>query len=224
MLVALLMALAGAPAVAADSVCYGRPGKGRLEGGVALPLSGSNYAAYSRLSRLLDRNYVHSRVRRVLLAAYGDLARTNPELRFVYGETGHEKGGPIPPHRTHRNGLSVDFMVPVRDAKGRVATLPAHPGNRWGYDVEFDANARTRDGLSIDFAATATHLRRLHEAAVRERIGIRQVIFDPGYLPRLYATPDGGYLRRHLHFMPKQAWVRHDEHYHVDFVVPCKPL
>jgi len=27
-----------------------------------------------------------------------------------------------------------------------------------------------------------------------------------------------------LNFMKGEAWVRHDEHYHVDFAVPCKPL
>ena len=40
---------------------------------------------------------------------------------------------------------------------------------------------------------------------------------------KLFATPRGAYLQQHLHFMARPAWVRHDEHYHVDFR-PCAPL
>jgi len=45
---------------------------------------------------------------------------------------------------------------------------------------------------------------------------------DRPYLPRLFATPRGPYLQQHLSFMKAKPWVRHDEHYHVDFAVPCK--
>jgi penicillin-insensitive murein DD-endopeptidase len=58
----------------AESVCYGRPGKGRLEGGVALPLSGKNFVSYSRLASLLDRNFVHSQVADIVVESYEALA------------------------------------------------------------------------------------------------------------------------------------------------------
>ncbi|MBB5207724.1 penicillin-insensitive murein endopeptidase [Chiayiivirga flava] len=216
----LLGALGGALPTHAASTCYGRPGDGRLDNGVPLPLSGENFVAYSHLSRMFDRNFVHDRVANVMLAAYATLAKHHPSLVFVYGETGHEAGGPMPPHRTHQNGLLVDFMVPLRDADGTSAPLPTWPWNRYGYDLEFDAEG-TLDDTRIDFAAIAAHLRALHEAARAQGIGIRQVIFDPPYLAKLHATPDGDYLRRHLQFLPRPAWVRHDEHYHVDFAVRC---
>ena len=54
--------------------------------------------------------------------------------------------------------------------------------------------------------------------------GIALVIFDTAYLPRLRATPRGPYLQQNLKFMKGKPWVRHDEHYHVDFAVNCKPL
>ena len=50
------------------------------------------------------------------------------------------------------------------------------------------------------------------------------MILDPAYLPALLATPRGPYLRARLRFMKKPAWIRHDEHYHVDFAVPCQPM
>jgi penicillin-insensitive murein endopeptidase len=50
------------------------------------------------------------------------------------------------------------------------------------------------------------------------------VIFDPPMLPRLFETARGPYLKQNVKFMATPAWVRHDEHYHVDFAVPCKPM
>jgi len=223
-----MMAFAGlcltAPtADGAESVCFGNPAKGRLENGVALPDSGPNFTAYSRLASILDRNYVHSQVAGVVAEAYGDLASSRQDLVFVYGESGHRRGGPFPPHRTHQNGLSVDFMVPVRDRSGRSVPVPTNPLNRYGYDLEFDRKGQA-DGYRIDFEAIALHLDALDRAARRQGIGIERVIFDPAYLPVLFATSRGGDLPSRMTFMRQQAWVRHDEHYHVDFAVACRAL
>ena len=50
------------------------------------------------------------------------------------------------------------------------------------------------------------------------------MILDPPFLPKLLRTQRGPYLEQNLRFMQGKAWVRHDEHYHVDFAVPCKPI
>jgi penicillin-insensitive murein endopeptidase len=142
---------------------------------------------------------------------------------FVYGETGRAAGGRFKPHRTHQNGLSVDFLVPVTDRKGKSVPLPTRIGNRWGYDIEFDANARF-DEYAIDFDALAEHLYQLHTAAKARGVGIALVIPDPPFLPKLFTTARGRYLEQNLPFMRGKAWWRHDEHYHVDFQVPCKPI
>ena len=44
------------------------------------------------------------------------------------------------------------------------------------------------------------------------------MIFDPRLQPALFASRGGENLRQHMHFSPRDAWVRHDEHYHVVFV------
>jgi penicillin-insensitive murein DD-endopeptidase len=49
------------------------------------------------------------------------------------------------------------------------------------------------------------------------------VILTPEYLPLLWATPTGATLKKKLPFMQKPAWVRHDEHYHVDFGEAANP-
>ena len=219
--VAGMLLLAACAAVRAESVCHGSVSRGRIDNAVALPAQGPNFQAYSQLGVSLGRTYVHSRVRDIVLDAYQASAAALPGKTFVYGETGTAQGGPIRPHRTHQNGLSVDFFVPVTDPAGHSLPLPGSMANKFGYDIEFDAKGRYA-GYAIDFEAIGEHLYQLDLAARRHGSGLALVIFDPPYLPRLFATRHGAALRG-LHFMQGRAWVRHDEHYHVDFALPCRP-
>lgn len=220
---ALALLLTSASISAGESQCFGSVSNGRIEHAVQLPGNGANFSAYSSIGIVAGRTWVHSKVERAMTAAWTRLAQTNPEVHFVYGETGWQNGGRLYPHRTHQNGLSVDFFVPVLDAQGRSARLPLSLGNRYGYDLEFDANGRLGE-LTIDFVAMAEHLHQLARAAREANIGIAMVIFDPPLLPKLFATPRGARLKTELRFMPRRAWVRHDEHYHVDFLLPCARL
>jgi penicillin-insensitive murein endopeptidase len=215
--------LAPALAGAAESTCFGTVARGRLENGVSLPSGGANFSSYSTAAQLLGRTYVHSRVGEVVVAAYAALEQAAPGKVFVYGETGWKSGGRIKPHRTHQNGLSVDFMVPVVDARGKSVPLPTSAANRYGYDVEFDAAGRSGE-LALDFPTIAEHLYQLDAAARARGLGIALVIFERSYLPRLFATPRGPYLEHNLKFMRGKPWIRHDEHYHVDFAVECRAL
>lgn len=222
--VLLVCALAAARhAVASESQCYGTVGKGRLENSVKLPTSGANFSAYSTLGAAAGRTHVHGKVADILLTAYGELAKAQPSTHFVYGETGWSSGGRLRPHRTHQNGLSVDFFVPVRDAEGNSVPLPTGLTNKLGYDIEFDTTGRYGE-YTIDFPALAEHLYQLQQAARAKGVGVSLVILDPVYLPKLFTTARGPHLEKTLPFMKGKPWVRHDEHYHVDFSVPCKPL
>jgi penicillin-insensitive murein endopeptidase len=206
----------------AQSQCFGTVSHGRLEGGVRLPIEGPNFAPYSLTAAAVGRTYVHSTVAEIFKEAYAGLEESMPDVAFVYGEAGWRSGGRFRPHRTHQNGLSVDFFVPVRDAAGRSVPIPTAPTNRFGYDLEFNRAGRLGE-LSIDFAALAAHLHQLDMAARRHGSRLALVIVDPVYIPKLLATPSGPQIR-HLPYMVGKPWVRHDEHMHVDFVIPCKPL
>ena len=207
----------------ANSVCYGTTSRGRLEGGVALPRRGPNFSPYSELGVTAGRTYVHSTVARIVIDAYAALERAASGKHFVYGETGWASGGSFKPHRTHQNGLSVDFMVPVLDAAGNSVPLPATLGNRYGYALEFDHRGRL-DRLTIDFDAIAEHLVQLAQAAHKHGAGIALVILDPDYVRRVHESRRGADVRQAISFMTARPWVRHDDHYHVDFKIACKSL
>lgn len=202
---------------ARPSKSTGTVSNGSLEYGKRLPTSGRNFVAYSRIGALLGRNSVHSSVRDVVVDAYAALERSVPGWTFTYGETGWPSGGRLRPHRSHQNGMSVDFMVPLRDiASGEPVRFPSSIVNKLGYGLEFDEVGASAE-YRIDFEVIARHLVALDGAAKRHGLTIAKVILAPEYLPLLWATETGAALRKRLPFMEKAAWIRHDEHYHVDF-------
>lgn len=202
------------------STCYGTTVDGRLENGVQLPRSGNNFVTYSNVARLAGRTYVHSEVKEIVVAAYAALETSQPNKVYKYAETGFAEGGQFKPHKTHRNGLSVDFITPVRNADGESVHLPTHPFNKFGYDIEFDADGGY-EGFSIDYDALAAHIVELDKAAKAKGYKLWRVIFDPQLQPGLYATRYGSYIKANIQLSTQRSWVRHDEHYHVDFIVPC---
>jgi len=210
--------------VAADetpSTCYGTTANGRLAHGWQLPSSGENFSAYSLLGVGTGRTYLHSEVQQIVVETYAELQRKAPNKVFVYGETGWEDGGQFRPHKTHQNGLSVDFFVPVLNSDGESEALPTHTFNKFGYNIEFN-NQGQYDEYRIDYDAMALHLLTLKQVADRHGVKIWRVIFDNVLQKQLFATQYGTQLQSALTFSKKKPWVRHDEHYHVDFELPCQ--
>jgi len=203
--------------IGGESVCRGKTSGGTVSGSTRLPAYGENYRTYCLMCIPALRTYGHNAVIDTTEEAFRELSRTHPNTRFVYGEVGFPWGGRFPPHRTHQNGLSIDFMVPlVGDAE-----IPTTLWNRFGFDAEYDTDG-TGDGGQIDFDAIAAHLLAL-DAAARKRGGqIHRVFFAPDLQDDLFAAESGGAVRDTIQFNKKQSWVRHDDHYHVDFVFKCE--
>ncbi|KOR32931.1 peptidase [Achromatium sp. WMS3] len=222
-LILIMILMIAALGYAKESICYGTTSNGRLKGGVQLPSQGKNFISYSVTAALLGRTYVHSKVRKIIIRSYKTLETQAPGKVFKYAETGFREGGRFRPHKTHRNGLSVDFMVPVVNQEGNSVYLPTNYFNKLGYGIEFNSKSKYA-GYTIDYVAMAAHIVSLHKAAKSYGANLWRVIFDPKLQPHLFRTKYGKYLKRHVQFSKRRSWVRHDEHYHVDFKIRCRPL
>jgi penicillin-insensitive murein endopeptidase len=205
----------------AQSVCHGRVDSGRIDGAVSLPRQGLNFVRMAQGPVSAGRVYVHTLVREIVLDTYAALAIERPRIRWVYGETGLAQGGPIPPHKTHQNGLSIDLFVPVLDKSGQSVQFPNLPDNGYGYQVDFDARGENATH-TIDFENLGELLYQLHIAAQSQGSALSRVIFERELRPRLFQTTRGPWLKAHIPFPDWDDSVRHDDHIHVDFLVPCR--
>jgi penicillin-insensitive murein endopeptidase len=200
----------------AESASVGTPSKGSLKDGVSFAAQGAGFVTYSKLGNLIGRQYVHSRVHDALVAAFGALHAAAPDRTFVLGETGLKAGGRFPPHRTHQNGLSVDIFMPVLDSQSQHALMPTAPWNKFGYSLEFDRSGRG-EGLTIDFESVAQLLLEVHRQADLHGLAVDRIIVAPEYVDRVLSANAPGIRKLEQLFMRKPAWVRHDEHLHIDF-------
>jgi penicillin-insensitive murein endopeptidase len=205
------------------SVSVGTPEKGKLINGKRLPTRGGNFKAYSFLGAALGRSATHHRVRDLILDNYRIVQMEFSGTYFVYGEIGWPKGGPFYPHRTHQNGLAVDFMVPVLNRDGKSVPIPTSIFNRFGYGLEFDRKGKSGD-LTIDFDAMAAHLFYLLQKCPQYGIRIDRILFDPHLQSHLLDAPYGKKIKGRIRFNQRPAWVRHDDHYHVIFSISDKHL
>lgn len=206
-----------------QSTCYGTTANGRLENALQLPSNGPNFESYSSVADMAGRTFVHSTVASIIVHSYRALELEQPDKVYKYAETGFKQGGKFWPHKTHQNGLSVDFMTPVKNADGVSVHLPTTPFNKYGYNIEFN-KAGVYENLSIDYEALAAHIVALHKTAKAQGYDLWRVIFDPQLQPGLFKTCFADYLQANIQFSKKRSWVRHDEHYHVDFLLPCEKL
>lgn len=193
---------------------------GRLVNGKRLPTSGPNFMAYGYLPVAIGRNSLNDRVRSVVLDAYETIELSHPSIRYVYGECSWPSGGRLRPHVTHRNGLSIDFMVPVTRA-GESTAIKTSAFNKYGYTLEFDEHGYCAAyDYHLDAEAMAAHLLALYEAAGKRSLRIRRVIFAPELQPLLLQTRLGPDIKKIVTFSKERPWIRHDEHYHIDFENP----
>jgi len=103
------------------STSLGTVSKGSLINGKLMPFEGDNFYYFDTASYLNHRAYVNHDLKNTLLDGYSELDSIYPGRAFVLMECSNKKGGKLFPHRTHQNGLSVDFMMPRRFAATTIA-------------------------------------------------------------------------------------------------------
>lgn len=182
-----------------------------------LPSSGTNFKTYSRFLSTIGRTHVHSRLKVTILDSYKNLEKTAPHITWVFAETGWKNGGNFWPHRTHRNGLSIDFIVPVVDKKNNATTMYLWPFNGYGYNIRFNSQG-IYGGYKIDFPSIIKHVHALKASCSQHGLIIKRIILDPPLLKLLKDEPTYE-LITDIPFMGEHAWFPHDSHYHIDFAI-----
>lgn len=199
---------------ARPSVSHGSVRNGRVENAKRLPFQGENFTTYSFPGYLFGRTFVHEKVKKTVLDAFAKCAEKVPGTTFVIGETGLADGGIFHPHRTHRNGLSIDIMTPLLRYGEPFHTH--HLFNLWGYALEFDDHGYLNKRTGIDYDSLGEIILALKEAAAHNGLSIEKVIFDPVLRPPLFATEAGKKIRD-LPYTRNRIILRHDDHFHIDF-------
>lgn len=127
-------------------------------------------------------------------------------------------------HRTHENGLSIDFMMPLKKKNGKQRKRYDYMG-LWHYLLKFDSDGQLSFDAKteIDFETMAKHILALDDAARENGLRIKKVILKINLKDDFFQTKSGQAVkRRGIYFaksLPKVVDNMHDDHYHVDFVV-----
>ena len=103
------------------------------------------------------------------------------------------------------------------------AALKCHKCGRDGVaHLSAADNATWLRNKSVSLDTLPEGFKQVRDTSREHGIGIRRIIFDVAQQPKLAATASGAQVMRRFAFNKQQSWVRHDEHYHVDFSVPCR--
>lgn len=203
------------------SISVGTVSKGSLKNGRIFPFKGPNFIYFDSTSYLSKHAFVHEKVHRTVLATYAQFESILPHFEFGLMECSNEHGGKIWPHRTHQNGLSVDFMSPI--LKNGASSTDFNTIGLPHYLMDFDEHGvYTEDtSYSIDFNLMARHILELNQQARKNGLKIEKVILKIALKDELYATEYGKKLKASgVYFATNLNELidsLHDDHYHVDF-------
>jgi penicillin-insensitive murein endopeptidase len=207
---------------AGQSESLGSVRDGKLKNGWLLPYEGPNFNFFSRFSYyILNNAYVHSAVHKTVMEAYAKCEVTCPDKSFVLMECTRKHGGRMIFHWTHQNGTSIDFMVPKINTNN--AVLWSNHAGLTHYLLQYDERGKLKlnRNTSIDFETMARHILALDEAAKRNGLTIRKILFNTHLQDELYATASGQLIKeRGIRIIPHVSDLvnrYHDDHYHVDF-------
>lgn len=211
------------------SISHGTSLNGWLENGKRLPFKGANYQYFNFWSYLKGFCFVNGKVEQTIIDAYKLCEQTCPETTFIMMEGSKSNGGTyVFNHATHRNGLSMDFMTPLK--KENKPYILTNILNAYGYGLNFNDQGKLTSSMPInlipsnvhiDFETMARHILALDKAAKNNGTAINLILFKKSLVPLLLATPSGKKVKaRKIPFyehMDKFLDQAHDDHYHVEF-------
>lgn len=203
------------------SISLGSVSNGELKNGRIVPFSGKNFHYFDTTSYLADRGFTHEKVLETMLDAYSTLDSLIPGRHFCIMECSHKHGGKLYPHRTHQNGLSVDFMMPKLKEGQPYYELDNIGANH--YLLTFDENGNYSEDptIKLDFNTIALHILELQSAAKNHGLSIEKVIINTSLKDELFASDNGEKLKSSGIYIVQNLSPLinslHDDHFHVDF-------
>lgn len=199
----------------------GSVSNGSLLNGTLIPFQGNNYRYFDSTSYLAGRCFMHQSLAQTVLGSYSALESSTPNRTFGIMECSNKHGGKLEPHRTHQNGLSIDFMTPLLRNDSAYYELDFLGGPHYLLEFNDDGTYVNDSAVSIDFDAIALHLLTVQKEAKKNGISIEKVIFKMELKDELYASVYGEELRKSGIYITKNLTPLinslHDDHYHVDF-------
>ena len=203
------------------STSAGSVSNGNLKNGKLIPFQGSNFKYFDETSYLSGRAFLNSKVLKTVIGGYNQLETLYPSRTFQIMECAHEHGGKLWPHRTHQNGLSVDFMMPK--LKNGIPYYGLDSLGTQHYWLSFNNNGKYEKdtSISIDFELIAHHILTLQKEAKKQGLKIAKVIIKTELKEELYYGQFGQKLKTSGIYIVKSLTpainALHDEHYHIDF-------
>lgn len=203
------------------SKSIGTVSNGSLENAKLVPFYGKNFTYFDKDSYLLSRAFTSDQVKEIILEAYDSLYVDVPDRKFFLMELSNHDGGEIFPHRTHQNGLSVDFMLPKLKENYPNYELDTIGKRHYFLTFTDDGSFKENPTIKIDFDLVAKHILRLAEVAKKYGYSIEKVILKIEYKDELFATSNGKLLKESGIYLVKSLSPEinaiHDDHFHVDF-------
>lgn len=203
------------------SKAIGLVNKGSLENGKLMPFSGENFTYFDTSSYLYSRAFVHSDVRQAVLDSYSSCDSICPEYHFTLMECSNKKGGKIWPHRTHQNGMSIDFAMPLKKSNKQYRDLDLIGKDHYFMDFDNDGKYIEDTTVSVNFEIVCKHILELEKSCRKNGLKIKKVIIKTELKDDLYASKSGQKIKSSGIYVVKKLEPLinqlHDDHYHVDF-------
>jgi penicillin-insensitive murein endopeptidase len=203
------------------STSTGHVVNGKLINAYKLDLYGNNYSYFSYFSYyMLGMCFTNSSVYQCLKDAMKTLEVSCPNRHFYIMELSRIYGGKSLLHQTHRNGMSVDLMVPKINKNNKPCYFYDHAG-LFHYLNEFDSDGHLKldKSVKIDFDALAELIFAVQKAASENGLKISQIIIRDEIKDNLAKTATGSKIAYLMRSYPNNKFVNkmHDDHIHVDF-------
>lgn len=196
---------------------------GKLENGKLMLFKGSNFQYFDTLSYLSGRAFTSDKVKKTILDTYQELSTLLPNRQFFIMECSNKNGGEIFPHRTHQNGLSVDFMMPLTKDKKDYYGLDTIGKDHYWLEFDNEGNFSNDKSISIDFDIMARHIILLEKHAQKNGIKIAKLIIKTEFKNKLSTTTYGQLLLKSGIYIVNSLTPLindlHDDHYHIDFEI-----